>query len=46
MQKKGLNVDISIEAHEIIEKYQFDNHLDRKDDAVEKLILIHKKQKV
>ena len=43
MQKKGLNVDISLEAHEIIEKFQFDNKLDRKDDAVEKLILKYKR---
>lgn len=46
MQNKRLNVSISIKAHRIIEKYQFDNDLDRKDDAVEKIILSHKKQNI
>lgn len=45
MANKRLNVSIDIKAHKIIEKYQFDNDLDRKDDAIEKLIFEFKKIK-
>ena len=35
---KRLNVSISEAAHSIIEKYQFDNKLERKEDALDRLV--------
>ena len=45
MVNKRLNVSISMKAHEVIEDYQHKNHLESKDDSVEKIMLEFNKRK-